>query len=680
MADTNIRAVITADDRASGVIKGFSSQLQSLAQVAGGLFAGGQLLNFGKQFVDAFQESQAATAQLGAVLQSTGGIAGVTAAQAIELSKSLQQVTTFSDEAVLKSENLLLTFTNIGQNIFPEATKAVLDMSTALGQDTSNSAIQLGKALQDPILGVTALRRVGVAFNETQRQTIQTLVETGRGLEAQKMILKEVQTEFGNSAQALAQTFGGQLKILENNLNDVQESMGALIANALRPFVLGLNDFVQHNQDFIVALGVATLAAGGFAAAVIAIAGAVAIAMTVMGPFTILLIAVAALVGGVVFNAVQKFQEKMAATSQSFATGSKSIATNGANNFGAAGKAASDLAQKLGDIDSQMQKATRDFQEQMASMVQNHQQKVDDLKKQLDDETQTFNAAQVTQVRTHEQKVRDLENQIKALQITNSQADQQKINDLRVTLAQENEAYQVDTANAQKQHGIKLSDFQKKLDDELAFLKKHGDDIAAVQNVQLLDEIDKLKRSHQEQLVEFNKQRDRAISSAGQTTQGMANQFNGLPGLINGGLLSNTGADMGKAMADGFKDAFKSGLHQWWDNFQDGLKVIQSRAGAGIKNLGNLFTGAPFVVPQFAEGGVVPGALNEPTLAVVHGGEQVIPNRGNSPASTGSINITVQAGAYMGNPADARRYAKLIIDQMKDIAGIKNMTVADMLS
>ena len=64
--------------------------------------------------------------QLNAVLKSTAGVAGVTAQAADDLAKSLEGVTNFDDEAVLSAENLLLTFTKIGKDIFPQTTETVL--------------------------------------------------------------------------------------------------------------------------------------------------------------------------------------------------------------------------------------------------------------------------------------------------------------------------------------------------------------------------------------------------------------------------------------------------------------------------------------------------------------------------------------------------------------------------
>src|SRR3989304_7377426 len=102
-------------------------------------------------------------------------------------------VTRFGDEAILSGENMLLTFTNIGKDVFPEATEVMLDMSQALGQDIKSSAIQLGKALQDPIQGVTALRRGGGNFTEDQQKMIESMGEAGDLLGGHKVIFPEVQ-------------------------------------------------------------------------------------------------------------------------------------------------------------------------------------------------------------------------------------------------------------------------------------------------------------------------------------------------------------------------------------------------------------------------------------------------------------------------------------------------------
>jgi len=257
MADARIRAVITAEDRASAALKNFGNNASSMgSKIKKGLklaavataAAGAAAIAFGVSSVKSFQESENAVAQLNAVLKSTKGVAGVTAKAATNLANSLQKVTKYSDEEVLSAENMLLTFTKISKDIFPKATKTVLDMSTALGQDTKASAIQLGKALQDPILGITALRRVGVNFSKDQKEVVKNLVETGRSAEAQRLILKELNTEFGGSAEAAGKTFSGRLEILKNQFDEVKESIGKVIVDALSPLMASLATFVQSDQ------------------------------------------------------------------------------------------------------------------------------------------------------------------------------------------------------------------------------------------------------------------------------------------------------------------------------------------------------------------------------------------------------------------------------------------------
>lgn len=251
--DANIKAVITAKDEASHVLKKFGDNTSSIGSKVGaalkgvaiaGVAAGAAATAFGVLSVKAFSESEDAIAQTNAVLKSTGQIAGVTAEQVTKLATSLQKTTKFSDEEVRSAENLLLTFTAIGKDIFPQATSTVLDMATALGEDTKSASIQLGKALQDPVLGITALRRVGVNFNDSQKEVIARLVETGHKAEAQKLILKELNTEFGGSAVAAGKTFSGSLARLKNNLNDVQEVIGKTIVNRLGPFISKAADAV----------------------------------------------------------------------------------------------------------------------------------------------------------------------------------------------------------------------------------------------------------------------------------------------------------------------------------------------------------------------------------------------------------------------------------------------------
>ena len=202
--------------------KGFSSVTKSVATMATGFVSFGVVLSqIKKGFVDLQQET-VGISKVNAVLKSTGGVAGVTAKQIEDLTLNIQKTTTTSQDAAREVASLGLTFTNINKDVFPEYMKLAADMSTITGQDMAGSALQLGKALQDPILGATALRRVGVNLTKQQQEQIKVFVKSGQTLKAQQIILKELKTEFGGAAEAVGSDFFGTITRAFNAIGDFQ--------------------------------------------------------------------------------------------------------------------------------------------------------------------------------------------------------------------------------------------------------------------------------------------------------------------------------------------------------------------------------------------------------------------------------------------------------------------------
>jgi hypothetical protein len=207
-----------------------------------GAVVGAAFVAIGKSVKDA-AESQKVFAQTEAVLRSTGTTANGTAKQISELASSLQKSTAFNDEAILSGQNLLLTFKGIqnqagaGNDIFNQASQTMLDFARAMNTGPEQAAIKLGKALQDPTKGVTALRKSGVDFTADQMNMIKALQESGDLMGAQKIVLAELQTQFGGSAAAYAGTFAGQVDGLNNDLGDLSEEIGAIVMPALTGMV-----------------------------------------------------------------------------------------------------------------------------------------------------------------------------------------------------------------------------------------------------------------------------------------------------------------------------------------------------------------------------------------------------------------------------------------------------------
>lgn len=288
MATTNARlhAEITADDQASKVFKQVAGSVDKTkmsledaaknAGIAGAAIAGAAVIAM-KGWVDAANERIRGEQQLQAVLKSTGGAVGMSAQELINLAGSMQNLTTVSDDTVLAGENMLLTFTNIGKDVFPQTTQTMLDMATAMNNGATPSAeqlkgtaIQLGKALNDPAEGLAALGRVGVKFTDDQKKLIEHLQKTGDLMGAQKVILGELGREFGGSAAAQAATFEGQMKQLNNSFGDIQEELGIMLLPILlqfRDMVKGLVVYIQNMspemKQWVVNIALGAAAVGG---------------------------------------------------------------------------------------------------------------------------------------------------------------------------------------------------------------------------------------------------------------------------------------------------------------------------------------------------------------------------------------------------------------------------------
>ena len=148
-------------------------------------FAIGGSTRFMSKFIDASRDQEISVKRVTSAIASQGYTSGVTTKQAKELASSLQKTTGVTDELTLESSALLLSFKNIGSDIFPQAQKAVLDMTSALNggkistETLKTQSIQLAKALDNPIKGLSSLARTGTTFDESTKKQIKTLAEQG---------------------------------------------------------------------------------------------------------------------------------------------------------------------------------------------------------------------------------------------------------------------------------------------------------------------------------------------------------------------------------------------------------------------------------------------------------------------------------------------------------------------
>lgn len=211
----------------------------------------GSVIEFGKSSVDSAMESEGVIARLNAVLEATHYAAGLSSEQLQAMAESLQGVTRYSDETILTGASLLLTFRNIGEEAMQRVLPDMLDMAEIFGS-VDSAAMQLGKALNDPIAGMGALGRAGVTFSDDQKEVIKAFMATGDIASAQNVILTELENQVQGVAEAYGQTLGGQIEIAKNKLDNFKELVGGPIMYVMGNMIGIFTDFT--NSEFFDAI------------------------------------------------------------------------------------------------------------------------------------------------------------------------------------------------------------------------------------------------------------------------------------------------------------------------------------------------------------------------------------------------------------------------------------------
>ena len=231
------RALLALDGAAGevrGSLQGLAGRLGPLGTALtalgpAGLAAGAALAGVGLVLTRGLQEAAQADQsyrRLEAVLRATGQASGLTAREITSFADGLERSTLATAESVQDAAAVLATFRSVAGDTFTRALTLAQDLSAVFGQDLSASATQLGKALEEPVQGITALRRVGVSFTASQRELIASLVETGQTAQAQKVILDALEQQVGGAGAAEAGGLTGATNRLSDAWGNLLEAIG----------------------------------------------------------------------------------------------------------------------------------------------------------------------------------------------------------------------------------------------------------------------------------------------------------------------------------------------------------------------------------------------------------------------------------------------------------------------
>jgi len=194
---------------------------------------------------------------------------GAATDRVLALAEAQEKLTGVDDVIIKGAQAKLASFEDVAKSAdvaggaFDRATIASMDLAAAGFGSAEGNASQLGKALQDPIKGLTALTKSGVSFTAQEKEKIKALTESGKASEAQNLILSAVEKQVGGTAEASAKSSDKIAAAFEN----IAEGVGGLllpILDKVTPVIQSITDTFAANPGVLLAVaGAVAVLAGG---------------------------------------------------------------------------------------------------------------------------------------------------------------------------------------------------------------------------------------------------------------------------------------------------------------------------------------------------------------------------------------------------------------------------------
>lgn len=237
-----------------------------------------------KKSVEGFIDQEKAMADVEAALKSMGSASGKTGKELLKAADAMEMESLFDADVILKQVTAnLLTFGNVAGKEFDRAQQAAIDMATRLGTEPQSAAIMLGKALNDPVKGITALTRVGVQFTDQQRKQIEAMTKAGDTAGAQAIILAEVEKQFKGAAAAAADAT--PWRKAQVAIGQAMDVIGEAILPIIGPIAEGIASIARAFSSLSEPMQKAVVVAAALAAALGPVLMVLGPVVTMMAPF-----------------------------------------------------------------------------------------------------------------------------------------------------------------------------------------------------------------------------------------------------------------------------------------------------------------------------------------------------------------------------------------------------------
>ena len=469
-------------------------------------------------------------------------------------------------------------------------------------------------------------------------------------------VLAEGNTYSGNAEEYTTTLAGAQDK-LGTAIETLKANLGSLFST-FAPIVNGIADWLNNNQALVAGIVtfVGVLAGAYGLIQMISLAKrAITTISQSLAVFSTLSNAASGNIVGLVTVVAALGAAAWAASEVGKLTSSEldldEATTKTTSGIGAQGEQLAETAEKVANLREQLEKLTRDYQRDLKKIAVNHESNLADLTKQIeeanidyrraiDERMADFNVSLAKQEREHQELVDELSGQLAFLQRYNNEYNKQKLAQVQFALAKEQQLYENETARQREEIELqnqadkekldaKLASLQQELDDELAFMNKHRDELNSVRDVILLDEIESLNERYQEQKKSYEKQIAEAEISGSKIGGALGDSFNKtLEEELAKFNADKAGADIGSNMIGGIMNSLHNGAVGIGNFFESiGHRFYNLFNGNGFDDRKYNYVNGSWKLASsgYASGGYTGRGAVDEVAGVVHKGEFVVP-------------------------------------------------------
>ena len=206
--EVNKKATETEVSKASAVDKSYNSYMKLVGAYAAVAIVVAKGIRLYKDFAAEGEVNVLAAAKLEAVYRATGKSADFSFSQVERWALGLRKTTGIAEADTVSMTASLSAFKNIGNEIMPRVIENSANLSALWGENVTASAKKLGRALEDPIKGMTQLEESGVVLDAESKKLIMALMEQGKITDAQTILLNALDSRVGGLASSMHSALG----------------------------------------------------------------------------------------------------------------------------------------------------------------------------------------------------------------------------------------------------------------------------------------------------------------------------------------------------------------------------------------------------------------------------------------------------------------------------------------